>query len=308
MSASTEITKVEPTDPERTTVEIVPFGSDEHIRLTIAIVQKMIAVPTRSGKQPDPTQCMKFMMLCKTRHLNPFEGDAYLIGYDTQAGPQFSLITAHQVFLKRAEASEGFDGMQSGVIVKTIAGTEEREGDITFEGDELLGGWAKVFRKDRQHPFYRRLKLSTFNTGQSRWGKDPAGMIVKCAEADALRSAFPTHLGGLYITEERPPIEVTATSEPIERPVIEKPKRGRKPKEPETPNLGELLKRVTDAKYTMRDLRVVAEREKWLDEGEEITEEKAAALLENFAVVAEKMDALRGVDESTQTHKDALFA
>ncbi len=293
MSTELETQKVHKDETyEKTSVEIIPFGTDERIKLNIKIVQNMVAVPTRSGKLPDVNQCMKFIMLCKARHLNPFEGDAYLIGYDTQSGPQFSLITAHQVFLKRAEASEGFDGMESGVVVKTSNGIEEREGDLTFEGDDLLGGWAKIYRKDRTRPFYRRLKLSTFNTGQSRWAKDPAGMIVKCAEADALRSAFPTHLGGLYISEERPPIDVTATTVPIERPRIagltstvrdnagnavtasnptaDKPKRGRKPKDAPppaltSPNATEIETRLIAGDATVPDLLMVLIEHDFID-------------------------------------------
>ncbi len=216
-----------PTD-DKSAVEIIPFGSDERIRLTVSIIRKMIAVPTRTGKLPDDTQCIKFMMLCRARHLNPFDGDAYFLGYDTQTGPQFSLITAHQVFLKRAEASKGFNGMESGVIVRQPdhdgkMGTGpilEREGDLVYDDEKLVGGWAKVFRKDREKPFYRRLKLATFNTGRSRWEKDPAGMICKCAEADALRTAFPTHLGGLYIEEE--PQVIDSEQIPIKRAQIRK--------------------------------------------------------------------------------------
>jgi phage recombination protein Bet len=208
MKESKELEIITVPQDEKGSIEIVPFGTDERIKLSVAIVQKMIAVPTRTGKVPDAAQCIKFMMLCKARHLNPFEGDAYMLGYDTQGGPQFSLITAHQVFLKRAEASKGFDGMQSGVIVMAAGTPLEREGDLIYSDEQLLGGWAKVFRKDRTIPFYKRLKLATFNTGRSRWEKDPAGMIVKCAEADALRTAFPTHLGGLYLDEETQPIDI----------------------------------------------------------------------------------------------------
>jgi phage recombination protein Bet len=289
-----------PTD-EKSTVEIVPFGTDERIRLSIKMVRDLIAQPTRSGKLPDDRQCIKFIMLCKARHLNPYEGDSFLLGYDTQSGPQFSLITAHQVFLKRAEASQGFNGMQSGVIIKTEDGqVTEREGDIVFEGEKLLGGWAKVFRKDREIPFYRRLKLETFSTGQSRWAKDGAGMIVKCAEADSLRSAFPTHLGGLYVAEEAPPIDVTAAQVPIPRPQIgngkatavvaeaepepqpEKPtKRPRRPREtapakaetpaaspppPET-NAQKIAARLElTGKHKVTDLLKLARKMEWVDE------------------------------------------
>lgn len=197
--------------PEGAVVEFVPFGAAESIKLTTAIVLSLVATPTRSGKLPTKEEAMKFMMLCRARHLNPFEGDAFLVGYDSQDGAKFSLLTAHQVFLKRAEASEQFEGMQSGVIVERNKEIVEEEGDFTRKGDILLGGWAKVFRKDRKMPFLRRLKLETFDSDRSRWKIDKAGMIVKCAEADALRSAFPTHLGGLYMPEEREAINVTAT-------------------------------------------------------------------------------------------------
>ncbi len=120
--------------------------------------------------------------------------------------------------------------MESGVIVRTadhdgkIGGGPilEREGDLVYDDEKLLGGWAKVYRKDREIPFYRRLKLATFNTNRSRWEKDPAGMIVKCSEADALRTAFPSHLGGLYIEEEPQVIDAQSSSMTIKRANVPK--------------------------------------------------------------------------------------
>lgn len=183
--------------------EYIPFMSKEPIRLSIGIIKNYICVPTKSGKVCDDRQAANFLMLCKTRLLNPFEGDAYLIGYDGKEGPTFSLITAHQAFLKRAEVHNEYDGMESGVIVQTKNGEIiDRKGDFFLDGETVLGGWAIVHFKTRTHPMEKRLKLATFNTGYSRWAKDPAGMIVKCAEADALRSAFPTSLGGMYLEEE----------------------------------------------------------------------------------------------------------
>jgi len=180
-----------------------PFMGRDPIKLSVGIVQKMLCVPTKSGHRPDEVQAIKYMMLCKARGLNPFEGDAYLLGYDTNDGPQFSLITAHQAFLKRAETHPEYDGMESGVLVLDKDGQlVEREGDFTHDTDTLVGGWASVYFKSRSHAMKKRLKLATFNTGQSRWRKDPAGMIAKCAEADALRSAFPTLLGGMYLADE----------------------------------------------------------------------------------------------------------
>jgi hypothetical protein len=66
----------------------------------------------------------------------------------------------------------------------------------------LIGGWARVFRKDRRVPDYDRINLKTFNSGRSRWADDPAGMIVKCAEASALRKAFPSQIGAMITAPE----------------------------------------------------------------------------------------------------------
>jgi phage recombination protein Bet len=183
-------------------MEYVPFGAQDAIRLTIRIVREFIAVPTKSGKEPTDRDVFRFMAMCRARKLNPYEGDAYLIGYDGHAGPTFSLITAHQAFLKRAELNPEYDGMESGAVVERDGQVIDIQGDFTDSGDKLLGGWARVFFRTRSHPMYKRIRLQRFRKGFGVWQDDPAGMICKCAEADALRSSFPTMLGGLFTQEE----------------------------------------------------------------------------------------------------------
>jgi len=183
-------------------VEYVPYGTDQKIKLSIAMIQNLIAVKTKSGKTCSEADAMKFIAMCQARLLNPFEGDAFLIGYDGKDGPTFSLITAHQAFLKRAELHQEYDGMDSGVIVKIGDKIEYHIGDFTVAGEVLLGGWATVYFKTRKHPMQKRIRLERFKKPFGVWLDDAAGMIVKCAEADALRSSFPTMLGGLYLREE----------------------------------------------------------------------------------------------------------
>lgn len=197
----TDIAKIDIADRA---IEYVPFLSEQQISLTPRMVIRFMCKPTRSGKRATVEQAVHFCMLCQARGLNPWEGDAYIVGYDTQDGPEFSLITAHQAFLKRAEVHPEYDGMRSGVILKRGDDVVEEEGDFFLETDTLLGGWAKVLLKNRETPVYKRLRLATFNKGFGRWKIDPAGMIVKCAESDALRSAFPNSLGGMYLEDEMP--------------------------------------------------------------------------------------------------------
>jgi phage recombination protein Bet len=185
-------------------VEYKPFLSEQQLTLTPRMVIRFMCKPTRSGKVVTKEQALHFCMLCKARGLNPWEGDAYIVGYDAKDGPEFSLITAHQAFLKRAEVHPEYDGMQSGVIVKRGDEIVEEEGDFYLDGDVLLGGWSKILFKNRSTPIYKRLRLGTFDKGFGRWNTDKAGMIVKCAEADGLRSAFPNSLGGMYLEDEMP--------------------------------------------------------------------------------------------------------
>jgi len=187
----------------QTDITYTPLGESDEITLSRDVIRRFLCTPTKSGKLPEDDQIVRFGMLCKARRLNPWVGDAYLIGYDTKDGPQFSLITAHQALLKRAEACPAYDGLESGIVVQTPQGaTEERRGTIAGPKETVLGGWAIAHRSDRSRPIYCSVKLSTYNTGRSRWAADPEGMILKCAEAAALRRAFPLEVGGMYASEE----------------------------------------------------------------------------------------------------------
>lgn len=219
-------------------MEYVPFGGQDKIKLTVAIVQNLICVKTKSGKICSPADAIKFMMLCQARKLNPFEGDAYLIGYESRDGvPTFSLITAHQAFLKRAEVNTEYDGMKSGIIVEQDDELKDLEGDFYTNGQKVVGGWATVYFKNRKQPMHKRIRLERFKKSFGIWLDDAAGMICKCAEADALRSSFPTMLGGLYIKEETQPQQpMLETTTPLftAPPVVEsdKPKPAKKAPEP----------------------------------------------------------------------------
>lgn len=203
------------TQEDKGLAEYVPFGQLDKIKLNASIVQTLIAKPTRSGKSCSITDAIKFIAMCKAKRLNPLEGDCYLVGYDNQKTGQaeFSQIVAHSTFLKRAEASENFDGMESGVLIESDGKIEQRPGDYYTEGENVVGGWATVHLKNRKIPFHDRLRLAAYAKDNQFWNKDAAGMIVKTSEASVLRKAFPTVLGGLYSPEES---NFQAPSKPME--------------------------------------------------------------------------------------------
>lgn len=196
-----------PAAPKKTKEDVVvkyaPLGAVEELELKFEYVEKFLVEPTKTGKMPSRADIIKFMMLCKARQLNPWEGDAFLLGYDTDGGAKFSLITAVQAFLKRAELHPEFDGIVSGIIVARGSEIIEREGSFYMPGDEVIvGGWAKAYRKDRKTVFYASVPLHVYSTGRSRWKVDPGGMIQKVAKSAALRDMFPNQLAQLYLREE----------------------------------------------------------------------------------------------------------
>lgn len=188
-------------------VSYIPFGEQDEIKLTVPLVQQLLCERTKSGKTCSDNDAKKFIVMCRAMRLNPFEKDAFIAGYDTRQhdgsyAAKFSIIIAHQAYLKRAEASPDFKGMESGIILRTEEGQLiERETDFVMpeETKLVVGGWAKVHRVNRLTT-YRRCSVAARRPDyDSRfWSDDKTPeMICKCAESDALRSTFPTLLGGL---------------------------------------------------------------------------------------------------------------
>jgi phage recombination protein Bet len=69
-----------------------------------------------------------------------------------------------------------------------------------------------IHRKGSNHAFTGVARFADYNAGQGLWSKMPAAMIAKCAEALALRKAFPANLSGVYTTDEMEQAEeVTVT-------------------------------------------------------------------------------------------------
>lgn len=150
-----------------------------------------------------------FLKMAQSLNLNPWAREVYLIKY--AEGEPASYVIAEESYLKAAEQCSEYDGHEAGIVVKDAAGgTTQLTGTLFVESDkaELVGGWARVYRKDRKHPFYiavnfkecakytREGKLNRY------WGSMPATMIRKVALARALREAFPSRLGGMVTDAE----------------------------------------------------------------------------------------------------------
>lgn len=150
-----------------------------------------------------------FLNMAQSLNLNPWAREVYLIKYSLEEPASY--VVAEESYLKAAEQCTEYEGHEAGIIVKDAAGNiTQPEGTLFLGGDnvELVGGWAKVYRKDRKYPFYiavnfkecakftRKGELTHF------WADMPATMIRKVALSRALREAFPSRLGNMVTDAE----------------------------------------------------------------------------------------------------------
>ncbi len=144
------------------------------------------------------------LSLIKGRNLNPFANEVYIVAYKNRnGGTEFSLIVSKEAFLKRAGQCKDYEGFEAGVVVLDGNGVQvERKGSLTFPDDTLVGGWARVYRKNFKVPVEVYVSLQEYDKGKSTWKSMPATMIRKTALVNALREAFPEDLGNMYTEDD----------------------------------------------------------------------------------------------------------
>lgn len=178
-------------------------ANGEMVKLSPAMIKKYLV---SGGGNVTDGEVMMFLSLCRYQHLNPFLKEAYLIKFGNT--DPATIVTGKDVFTKRADANPNYKGKKAGVVVlKKDGSIEEREGTLVLPDEKLVGGWAKVFIKDKE-PEYQSVSFDEYagrkkdGTLNSQWAKKPATMIRKVAVVQALREAFPDRFQGMYAQEE----------------------------------------------------------------------------------------------------------
>lgn len=144
------------------------------------------------------------LSLIKGRNLNPLLNEVYIVAYKKKnGGAEFSLIVSKEAFLKRAAQNPNYEGFEAGVVVVDDSGDMvERKGALLLPNDTLVGGWARVYRKNFKVPVEVFVSREEYDKKQSTWNAMPATMIRKTALVNALREAFPEDLGNMYTEDD----------------------------------------------------------------------------------------------------------
>lgn len=179
-----------------------------------------------NGNKASDSELAMLVTMAKHQNLNPFLKEIYFIKYGT-APAQF--VVSRDAYRKRAQKDPNFNGIKTGVIVENGDGSIEKlDGAFKKKSQTLLGAWCEVQMKNLDFPIYAAVSYDEYvqmKNGQpnSMWSNKPMTMLVKVAESQALRMAFP-EMSGTYSEEELPPDEtqrreVNGVEEPTQEEV-----------------------------------------------------------------------------------------
>lgn len=197
--------------PEKTKMEVVSKQTKavvqwkgEAITITFNDVKSLIC-PLATNQET-----AVFLKTCQSLQLNPFANECYLIKYAEDDKAAF--VVAIDSYLKAAELNEQYDGCEAGIILKDAVGALEiREGSFLLDSEKLnlVGAWARVYRKDRGHPTYvavnkvECIKYTRYGKPTQFWAEEKQPwMLRKTALKRALVEAFPSLFAGTLATAE----------------------------------------------------------------------------------------------------------
>lgn len=144
-----------------------------------------------------------FMNTCKMQGLNPLvNGEVYLIKYSKDDPAQ--MVVGKDAYLRRAFDHPEYLYKNDGIVVKRGADIVQKEGCCLYPGEELVGGWCRVFfvRNGKERTAFKEVAFSEYNKGQANWKSKPATMINKVAISQCVRDAFPKDYEGVYSEDE----------------------------------------------------------------------------------------------------------
>ena len=135
-----------------------------------------------------------FLHYAQRTGLDPFARQLYMI----ERGGRYTIQASIDGLRIVAQRS----GEYAGQVGPFWCGEDGEWIDVWLDSRPPIAAKVGVMRKGFMEPLWAVAKFDSYNANTPIWRKMPDTMIAKCAEALALRKAFPNDLSGIYTTEE----------------------------------------------------------------------------------------------------------
>lgn len=197
--------------------EIVKYTTTDGLEMELTprkVIEEL--VPAKDRPAMTDRNVAMIMARCAALRMNPLAGDCHIGVFKGRP----TIMPSIDYYQRVAAMQEGYDGMESGVVVSDGHTMEEVCGCIVQKGWELVGGWAIAYDKGRSHPVHIVVALEEYAQDNSMWEAKPATMIRKVAKAQALRELYPGCFKGTYVAEEMPAEDPRAVSYDVPEPEV----------------------------------------------------------------------------------------
>ncbi len=200
-------------DKAAQSIAVEVFGAER-----LAVIRNMIA------KDCTDAEIAVFAEVCQRTQLDPFARQIYAIKRRAKDGDRWVDRMTIQISIDGARLAAERSGKYLGQTAPQWCGTDGVWRDVWLEDTPPAAARIGVWKAGAREPTWAVARFSSYvqtykdrdaspEKPSGQWAKMPEVMIAKCAEALALRKAFPAELSGLYTTEE---MQQADTPHPIE--------------------------------------------------------------------------------------------
>lgn len=151
---------------------------------------------------------MLFVQVASHRGLDPFMKHIYAVSRRSKEGNNWVDKWSYQVSIDGLRLIAQRSGRYRGQTPVEWCGPDGKWVDVWLQPEPPAAARVGVWIEGNQQPLYAIALYKTFvqttREGEPTkfWKDMPEHMLAKCAEAQALRKAFPEEAGGLYTTDE----------------------------------------------------------------------------------------------------------